>query len=140
MVFIDPAEQESWDNRRRRATDLLQVQRAQGEFARGNINQRQALDTSALTRRFDQMRERVPGQFARRGLLNSGLYKRGLERYGLERQAATANLAGRYQEMLGNSQLQQQLGEVQYMNSIGDINDAERVRRAQIAAALRGIA
>jgi hypothetical protein len=139
MVFIDPVEQESWDNRRRRATDLNQSQRAQFEFQRGNIQQRQGLDTASLARRFDRMRAQIPGRMAARGLANSGIYKRALTDYGTDRQAASAELAARYQEMLGNNLYQQQQSQINYSNTIGDIDDAERIRRAQIAASLQGL-
>jgi hypothetical protein len=139
MVFIDPVEQESWDNRRRRATDSYGVQKAQFSFNRANTQQNQGLDTNKLARKFDQMREQLPSSYASRGLLNSGLYKRGLTNYGIERQAAFGDLTAKYQQMLGQLSLDEYGGGVGYSNTIGDINDAERVRRAQIAAALQGI-
>jgi hypothetical protein len=139
MVFIDPVEQESWDNRRRRATDSYQHERSQFAFQRGNVQQNQGLDTNKLARQFDQMRERLPGGYARRGLLNSGIYKRGLTNYGLERQSAFGDLASKYQQMLGQLSMDEFGSGITYGNTIGDINDAERVRRAQIAAALQGI-
>lgn len=140
MVFIDPIEQEAWDNRRSRARSTFETTSAQNEFRRSNILQNQGLDTASLARRFDRMREQLPGGYARRGLLNSGIYGQGLKRYGEDRQSAQTNLYARYQQMLGDLSMQQQLGAVNYMNTVGDINDQERVRRAQIAAALQGIA
>lgn len=140
MTFIDPVEQEAWDNRRRRATDAYQGQKATFAFQRGNIQQNEGLDTNSLTRRFDQMRRRLPGGYARRGLLNSGIYGRGLQEYGLDRQSAFTNLAAKYQQMLGQIGQDEQMAGINYNNAVGDINDAERVRRAQIAAALQGIA
>lgn len=138
-MFIDPVEQEAWDNRRNRAKALYETQKAQGEFQRSNILENQSLDTAELAKRFNRMRERLPGGFARRGLLNSGIYQRALKQYAEDRQAATSSLAARYQQMLGEHGFDQKLQAVQYLNTIGDINDAERVRRAQIAAALQGV-
>lgn len=139
MVFIDPVEQQAWDNRRSRARSTFETTAAQNEFRRGNILQNQGLDTASLARRFDRMREQLPGGYARRGLLNSGIYKQGLTRYAQDRQSAQSDLFARYQQMLGDLAHQQQLQSVNFMNTIGDINDQERVRRAQIAAALQGI-
>lgn len=139
MTFIDPVEMEAWDNRRRRAADTYGVQKAQFAFNRANVQQNQGLDTNKLARQFDQMRERLPGGYAARGLLNSGIYKRGLTNYGLDRQSAFGDLAAKYQQMLGQTSLDEYGAGITYGNTIGDINDQERIRRAQIAAALQGI-
>jgi hypothetical protein len=139
-VFIDPAEQAAYDNQRRRATDTFQFARSNFAFQRGNVQQNQGIDTNKLARQFDQMRERLPGGYARRGLLNSGIYKRGLTNYGLERQSGFADLAAKYQQMLGQLNMNEFGAGIDYGNTIGDINDQERIRRAQLAAALQGIA
>ncbi len=139
MVFIDPAEQAAYDNQRRRATDTFQFGQSRYAAQRGNIQQNQGLDTNRLARRFDRMRESLPGGYARRGLLNSGLYKRGLTDMGLDRQAAFSDLTAKYQQMLSNLSFDQYGAGIQYGNQIGDIDDAERVRRAQLAAALQGM-
>lgn len=139
MTWIDPAEMAAWDGRRRRATNQYQVGQAQGQFNRSLGKQNQGIETRNLTQQYGQMRENLPGSYARRGMLNSGIYGRGLQQYGTQRTTAFGDLASKYQQQFGQLDLTDQANTVNYNDQLGDINDQERVRRAQLASALRGI-
>lgn len=139
MTYLEPSESFAYENRRRRARDTYQVGVAGLESQRSNTLQNEGLATSDLSRKYTQMRERLPGSFVRRGVMDSGIYKRGLERYAQARQGDQANLSARYQQMLSDLALQGQAQGVNYSNTLGAVDDEEAARRAQLAAALKGL-
>lgn len=136
---ISPAESTAYENRRRRARDTYEGGLAALESQRGDVMAKQGLDTAQFTRNWDQSRNRLPGGYARRGLLNSGIYKRGLEQYAQARQQASSQLGLRYQAMLNQMNQQQMAAGLQFNNTMGDLYDQEAMRRAEIAAALKGL-
>lgn len=138
MTWLDPAEVAAYANRRTRATNQYQIQQAQNSYNRGTTGANQATSTRNLTTQFDKMRTNLPGQYARRGLLNSGIYAQGLQDYGTGRTSAFGDLAQRYQQQFGQFDLNDQAASVNYNDTIGEIYDQEAVRRSQVAAALRG--
>ena len=139
MTYISPEEQFSYDNRRRTTRDRYQRGLAQTDWQQGQYEAQQGLDVNNLTRQWDQMRRRVPGQYHKRGMANSGLLGQGLQDYGVGRQGAFSDLTARYQQMIGQlGQQRQNLG-VDYASGISDVDDLERMRRAQIAAQLQGL-
>lgn len=139
MTWIEPAEQASWDGRRRRATNQYQRGQAQGVFNRGVARQNEGIETRDLAQRYGKMRENLPGQFARRNMLNSGIFGRALQDYGSERTTSFGNLASRYQQQFGQLDLTDQSATGGYNDQLGDINEQEALRRSQLASALRGI-
>lgn len=140
MSYVDPAEQASWQNQRLAARNSLQSQLAGFDFQRGAYQQQQGLDTNSLTTQFDQMRQKLPGGFAAKGLLNSGIYADKLQQYGTQKDQAFSNLAAKYQQMLGGLGQQQDAANMNYANTITNTNDQEAIRRSQIAASLKGLA
>lgn len=140
MTYIDPAEQLAWDNQRRAARNTYQGSLVNLDFQRGAAQQNQGLDFNKLTTQFDQMRNNLPGGFAKRGLLNSGIYGDKLQQYGTARSSAFSDLASKYQQMLGGLGQQQNAAGINYSNTLGGVDDQEAIRRSQIAAALKGLA
>lgn len=139
MTWIDPAEQAGWDNRRRRATNQYQIGQAQSTFNRGQLTANRGIETGNLAKQYDRMRTRLPGSYAKRGMLNSGIYGQGLQDYGSDRVGAFGQLAQRYASQFGQLDLSDQAATTTYNDNIGDIYDQERIRRSQVAAAIRGI-
>lgn len=138
MTYISPEEQLSFANRRRQTKDRYQRGLAQTDWQEGQYQSQQGLDTQNLAQQWDQVRRRLPGRYHARGLANSGLLGLGLQEYGQARSGAYGDLAGRYQQMMGQvGQNRQNLG-LDYTSGMADIDDLERMRRAQIAASLRG--
>lgn len=136
---LDPAEIAMYSNRRRAVTSQWGNQQAQIKFNRANTLGSKGRAFGDLARQYGQMRERLPGQFIQRGLQNSGLFKGGLQDYARQRAAATGDLTARFQELVGNQDLAWAQGADTYANQTLDINDQEQARRAQVAAALRGL-
>lgn len=90
-----------------------------------------------VTRKWDATREQLPGGFARRGLLNSGIYGSALQKYGTERQAETNQLSQGYQQQLAGYDLQNRQSEQTYQNALANIADAEQAKRVALAQQLR---
>ena len=134
-----PSEQYQWGVRRRNNLQGWGRAQAQTNFDRGNINANRATDTRNLATQYDQMRRRLPGQYAGRGLLGSGYHAQGQQDYATARTNAYGDLAQRYQQMLGQLNLDQQGAAQNYYNTAGDINTEEAMRRAELAAQIRGI-
>lgn len=124
--------------KRNAKTQLGQVQ-AQNAFQRNADLRNQGLETSALTRRFDTMRERLPGAFAGRGLLNSGIYGHALTTYAQDRQNALTALATKYQQMLGQLDIGNQGANQDYQTALANAADMEQARRATLAAQLKAL-
>lgn len=139
MTYLPPAEANAYENQRRRARDtyegtLAGITQQRGDAAAGN-----AWNVGELTRRWDKIRTRLPGQYIARGLQNSGIQKRGMGEYAVARNAAQQGLALKYQQMVHQYD-QQGLGAgIIYGNTVGDTYDQEAIRRSQIAAALTGL-
>lgn len=138
MTYISPEEQLSFANRRRQTSDRYQRGMAEADWQEGSYQAQQGLDTQNLATQWDKVRKRLPGSYHGRGLANSGLLGQGLQEYGEARTGAYGDLAARYQQMIGQvGQNRQNLG-LDYTSGMADIDDLERMRRAQIAASLRG--
>lgn len=121
------------------AKRALDQQTALYNFNRGNTLAQQGLDFTALARKYDQMRTQLPGSYAHRGLLNSGIYGNALQQYAQQRQTATQGLTQKYQQALGQQQLGLTQAQQNYGYSNQDTAAAEQARRADIAAALKGL-
>ena len=133
---LNPEDYNDFRSAKWRIDDTWANGMAQNQYQKeiaGNQYNRSLAD---LTRQYAQMRERLPGQYAQRGLLNSGIYQSALARFGTERQAATANLAGAYNDtyrgyVMAGTQL-----EDQRRRATEEVDSQEAARRAA-AEALR---
>ena len=134
-----PEELDAWASQRGRTTLGYQQGNAQADFSRGNILANRTADYANLKHQFGQMRNQLPQQYSGRGLLNSGVYTQGLQNYGQQRIQAFGDLGRRYQQMLGQSDLNRQQGGQNYFANMADINSQERARRAALAAQIRSI-
>jgi hypothetical protein len=92
-----------------------------------------------LRTQFAALRDQLPHQFARGGLLNSGIYARALDRWQSERTRQTGNLYGRYQDQLGGLNLADQQLERIRANTAKQIDQSEVARRATVKALLGGV-
>ena len=101
--------------------------------------QNQESDTTKLNRQYDQMRERLPGGYAKRGLLNSGLYHQGLTDYGTQRGQATSDMTQKYQQAFGDLAVRGTQGLVTWGQQQADAAEAEALRRAEIATQLKAL-
>jgi hypothetical protein len=128
-----------WGNQRRQLGTNYQDALAQIDFERGNLAARQGVDTQDLTRKFDQMRDRLPGQYQKRGLMNSGIYGGALQDYGTDRAGAFAKMKSQYGEQLGQLDLSKKRTHSQYQSGMTSIDTTEAARRQDLATMIRGI-
>lgn len=134
---LSPEDINYFNTTRRRLNLNYQQGSAQNAFQRGNLQQNQTADLDSLTNRYNRMREQLPGGFAQRGLLNSGIYHQGLQNYAQDRQTAFDALNRQYGQALGGLTLAQQQLDQQNNGGLQDIESQEQARRQAIAAALR---
>ena len=133
------AEAAAYDTRRSQARQAYANMAAQNTFSSGQAGLGYGRSVRDLTRKFDQMRSRLPGGFARRGLLNSGIYGSALQNYATNR----ANTMNDLQQQLAGTQgqyaLQGQMGENTLNTALAAIQAEQDARRADLAAQLREI-
>jgi len=139
MSFVPDAEElNTWGRGRRNATQSLGRFYAQSGFDRQNAQIAQRFDRRNLAMQYKQMRDKIPGSFVGRGLLNSGLYGQALQDYGTQKTQAYGALGRKYQQMFGQNRINTQNAEQDYANQMGDIANSEQTRRQQLAAQIRG--
>lgn len=136
---LDPSEILSYSNQRRQAMANWSQQRSQSDLMAGQADRQYGMDVGNQKHAWDNARTRVPGSFARRGLATSGLYGRGLQEYGFQRNQSFGQLANDYYNKKAQYAQQNSYLDQQYWNSMSNIQDTERMRRAQIAAQLQGL-
>lgn len=134
-----PTEIAMWGNQRMQVADQYGNTSAQLAFQRAMQQGQESQDWSGMNRQFDRTRETLPGQFARRGLLNSGIYGNALTQYAQDRYHATAGLALKYQQSLGQLNLNQQQAQTNYTSGTSQIYNSETARRQELASQLAGV-
>lgn len=90
-----------------------------------------------LRAQFGQMRRQLPAQYAKGGMLNSGIYARGLDQWQSDFTRGQGNLAGQYNNQLAGLTLADRQLESVRRNSLDDLASAGTARRASVAEALR---
>jgi hypothetical protein len=135
-----PEELAQYRQIRRNARSTYDLGQAQLNFDRSSA-QGQYSDQLAKTQRgVFKSRQNLPGQFARRGLINSGIYGGAVNQFNQSAQQQYSDLYQNQQRQLGQYDVQQgSLNRNLYEGTL-NANDAEAARRASIAAALRQLA
>src|SRR4051812_47009489 len=97
----DPTDLLLWAQTKRQATSQYGQGQANLAYQRTLADQSNQNQTYDQNRQWDQYRDRLPGGFAGRGLLNSGIYHGALQNYGVDRTTAMGRQAQAYQNALG---------------------------------------
>lgn len=100
----------------------------------GLLRNLQGLDLSGT-----QQRNQLPGQFAHRGTLNSGIYKDALANWAANQTYQRGNYNYQAQTQIGGYDLANQQAALRMKQALSDIALQKQARRAQIAAQLRGL-
>jgi len=137
---VSPDQVLGFGQSRRRNRTTFGIQSGNANFARSNAYSDQGLETGALTQQYGQQRRQLPEQFAGRGLLNSGIYKQGLQDFNQQRVTAFQGLSQKYNQQIGKINVDQYGQAQQFNDANADIDEQEKVARAQLAVALRGLA
>lgn len=135
MTYYDPA----LTQKRALVKQQYDLQGADYNWQKNALNQSQGTQQQALTQKFGQMRDALPGQYAGRGLLHSGIYAQGIYNYNQDKQNQFSQLA----QQFGQQQHQADAAYAQQGNAYGqnvnDIDLQEAQARAQLAAQLKAI-
>jgi len=113
---------------------------ANNAWGQKNITQQHKTAFRALTQQYAQQRANLPGSYAARGALDSGIYKQGLIDFNKQRTNQFQNLAQQY---AGQQHQYQQAGAqntLQQNQSLNDVDLAEAQARNQLATQLRQVA
>lgn len=145
MSFVDPSLQLgptdllAYANNRRTATSQYGQGQAQLQYQRALGQQNYGNSQYDLGRQYDQQREQLPGGFAHRGLLNSGIYGAALQNYGTNRVNAFNRLGQGYASQQGQYDAQGRNLEQNYQDALANIASQEQAQRDSIAAQLKGL-
>ena len=92
-----------------------------------------------LKQQYATQRANLPGQYAGRGLLDSGIYKQGLIDFNKQRTNSFQGLAQQYAQQQHGLQQSGAMNTMQQNQGLNDVDLAEAQGRAQIAAQLRAV-
>ncbi len=153
MGALSPTTLAEFASRRLQAQTGYDTNKAQNQYKQGALTSKYQLDTGQLGQKFkldwgdlqrkwDTTREKLPGTFAGKGLLNSGIYTDALNKYAAERggseeqarfgyqsQLNQMNLG--YQTDLGALALDQQLADQAYYSAMWDLGAQQNATQAE---------
>lgn len=140
MAELSPWEIVGYDTRRDALRNQYQSALAQFTYDRSMLGAQELIDFDDLGWQWNQRRDRLPGAFNRRGLLNSGIYNQGLQDYGHERQSAYDKLRFNYEKTRGQISIDEQKALGGYNTGMATVDAEQSARRQQLASQLREIA
>lgn len=135
--YLDPMDIYQFGSMRRKAKLGVAQNNAQYNYNRTGIRDAYNINKKDLNYKFSQARTQLPGQFAKRNLLNSGIYGDALKQYAKQREMAQNAQMTNYMNQFGGLGLQRSQFNDTYANTMLDINEAENAKRASIAAQLK---
>lgn len=136
---LGPEDIAYFDSLMSRANQTYGQETANNLYQQGMVESEKGITERDLTTRFDQMRERLPGQYQNRNLMNSGVYSAGLGDYATQRTNSFADLNRRFQNQMGGLQnAYQQLGQI-HGTTMSDIEARKTARRNTIASTIRAV-
>lgn len=111
---------------------------AANNLAMGDATAQYNNDYQGLLQNYTTQRNQLPGSYANRGLLNSGIYREGLGQHYADRATGFGNLNMGLQSQLGQLNLQRlQLAQA-LRGGLSQVTADQLAARAQLAATLRG--
>jgi hypothetical protein len=135
--YLDPMDIYQFDSARRKTRLGYAQDNAQNNLQRSQLRSQSQIQRKDLNYKFGQIRQQLPGGFAKRNLLNSGIYGDALRQYAKQREMATnAQMTG-YMNQFGQLGLQRAQTNDTYANSMADIIEAENAKRATLASQLK---
>lgn len=136
---LTPSETQNFNQQQTDLSQGYEQQSAQNTYARANLQANQQRATTQLGQQYDQQRSTLPGAYAHRGLLNSGIYSTGLDNYAKARTNAFDNSNQSYAQALGQNDLSQQQATQSYGSATGSLAAQKTARRADLASQLRAV-
>lgn len=137
--YLSPWEIAAYQTRQDQASTAYQNALAQNTYQRSMLGIANQRNRDRLGQQWEGYRNHLPGSFAGRGLLNSGIYKQALTDYANNRQRSFDDLDFSYTTQLGQFDLDKTGVTNTYNTSIAGIEAERAARRAQLASEIRGI-
>lgn len=137
MAELNPEDFNWFRTERRRVNNNYALGASQNQYAQETAANAYGRDRGSLVQKYAQMREGLPGGYANRGLLNSGVWQKAQTDFATQQDQALTDQQGAYQDQLGGLKLGMGQLETSRTNGLNDLTDQETARRAQIAAMLR---
>ena len=136
---LDPTEVAYYDSLASRLNSTFDQSMAANQLQQTQLSTENDIRMEDLTRRFEQVRDKLPGGFAKRGILNSGIYNNALTEYGTDRSNAFSDMSRQFNnQMAGLQQQAAQLGQTK-QTGLGDVEVQRAARRNAKAAILRAV-
>lgn len=130
-VTIDPYITQQLQSRRRTATTQYGLARARLEAEKSHAGLVQAQALRDIGQQYQQNRQKLPGGFAQRGLLNSGIYGRALTSLRTGHADALARNQLQYQGQLNQFGLQGRESELTYQDELLNLASEEQALRTK---------
>jgi hypothetical protein len=119
---------------RRRVNDTFALSKAQNDYQGGIATRARDRGLSDLKRQYQLAQRKFPQTYAKRGLLNSGLYNRGQYDLQLQNTMQKKNIQGSFGDQMGGLYMAGlQLGATRD-SALSDIDMQEQARRATAQA------
>lgn len=135
---LDPEDYTRFRTAKWRINDTYALGRQQNTHERNSLTNERSRSLQELARQFTQQRDGLAGGFAKRGLMNSGIWQKQLSDFNTHRNMARGHLEGAYADQLGGNKLaRQQLNSVR-VNALSDIDVQAAARRAAVEAMRAG--
>lgn len=139
MADLSPVDLAAYDQQRQAASSTYGSGLAQLQYQRGVAGQNYGNTQYNLAHQYSLQRAALPGGYARRGLLNSGIYGNALSEADQSQSRALSQASLGYQQQLGGYGINEQNLGSTYTNALANIGAAESARRQELAAQLQGI-
>lgn len=134
-----PTELQYWNAAKQRVNRAYDMGTGQNKHDRGLAQYQYDWDRQDMLKRLADQRNAIPGQFNRRGMMNSGLYQRGLADYTRDSTRSTQRLdTAHYLRQAGFNLVDNQLKRIRD-ESLTDITDQQAALRELRATTLRSV-
>lgn len=134
--YLSPAEELDYSNQRRTAMSSYLGQKSLADLQNSSWNDNWGGTRQKSLESWGRARQKIPGNFAGRGLLHSGIYGRGLQEYKSDYDQEFGQLARNWAENNQSYQLRGQTMQDQYTNTMANIQSQAALRRAAAVAPL----
>jgi hypothetical protein len=109
------------------------------DYQRFQTGQQQYAGQQDMERQFRGMREQLPGQFARRGMGNSGLHNAAWGKQFVQQDRGLGQFNSGYRDKFLDLRNQQVGAENRFAGTRADTEFSNGLRRADVAAQIRGL-
>lgn len=138
-MAMTPEEIAAFQNQRAGIRNRYGRTLSRNAYARGSNEQTFQRQMQQFNTAWDRSREKVPSQFAARGMLESGLYQRGLQDYAVSRQQNLADQIAAFQQRQADIEFADADAGFDMNDALSSIDMQEAARRAALAAQLRAM-